>query len=1138
MDNDHGVRPDMSPSQPPAPPPPLIIKADELDSTGTDVSTPVPDAGTPITPALQAPPLDSPQSLSRQSLSSSPRPAAVRPVLRREGSTPAPPAQPPPAAPRQTQPSGQGEQQATDSLSLQQLRQLVTNLPKFEPQAYAYDHADTRSFAEEVEEWFPYSEEERYMLLRGREAFETRWERWRGARKWTEVEEEERAGFIESVVREIEKEAEAVEGVECLTYLAMGCWGETAGLKGDQPADQNQENAKQDQWGNMPSGQFLHSLVQIEWIKRGCDMLAGCGAVKCIFGVLRRACDGEQDAEQYADTVPLNDEEQSSVILHRFLVINQALTALFLIIEVGRWGPSERKTTIQHAIGDLKPNLLHYLTNVIAKTRWQESPRLPFTRIILLYWKVILLVFGTSADLKDSKKVLRDDSDATKDDSGEGFITASPLDYHLFRQELTSKYPAYNPPPPLLPIEPENNSILPPLPNHPSRRTSQENLTATNDPTISGTSGSIFVQPVHIATPAPSPPPSPAGPGGKGGKKQNYQTNQNFPFLYPPLDETSNITGGRGDLEPQHPLLSRRWEGNDVPASILEAGQLFASRMRMSRSIRQLWDVREEFIRHERGWDDVSKDNASNGSSGSMIEEDDDNGAEDDEEPTTILVGKPAEANQKETSDQDVQSRLDAIESFYRAALPHLQSVVLVLWKIMFTNVSYMAAQGNGTNGLSVPNGISFPEERPNTGPVKRKMNVRPTAQEGVVNGHPTEFDDGADPAIEELNSARSREISSKAISAILLMLLKWFKLSHILKYEYLTQLLLDANYLPLILKYFAHQDIDRAVDQKIDREDLNFFSFCHLNSNNPPPTSPNHPPSPSPSSPESAAPPPIPTHRRTRSTPSSSPPSPPLKPAVDELGYPTAPLPSSPLTTYSPRFFFTTTTLLRLLQKITKNHAHRSLLLVQYKSSTILRRHLKVPQPELRLYTLKLFKHQVPFCGRKWRQSNMRVITAVYLHVGMRLRDEWLAGGDVDGVVEEAVPVEQGWRALVHWWHLRGYRGCVEGTGREGGSGAGGRDRLDGRGEDSRERTEDVYDFFARELEKMGWGVGGTGAGDGVHGDREGEGEGDGEDEFPPGGPGGGATGDEGGSNSSSGSRVGGGNEWEGGPLQLEGWA
>lgn len=42
-----------------------------------------------------------------------------------------------------------------------------------------------------------------------------------------------------------------------------------------------------------------------------------------------------------------------------------------------------------------------------------------------------------------------------------------------------------------------------------------------------------------------------------------------------------------------------------------------------------------------------------------------------------------------------------------------------------------------------------------------------------------------------------------------------------IMKFEYLTQLLLDANFLPLLLKYFAHQDIDKAVEQKNDRDDL-----------------------------------------------------------------------------------------------------------------------------------------------------------------------------------------------------------------------------------------------------------------------------------------------------------------------------
>jgi len=291
-------------------------------------------------------------------------------------------------------------------------------------------------------------------------------------------------------------------------------------------------------------------------------------------------------------------------------------------------------------------------------------------------------LFGNSKDLEKSKSVLQEPSEAGESEHREGFITASPLDYHLFRQEITSKYPAYSPPQPLVPIEPENNSILPPLPNHASRRASQESLRLRTGPDVTLNPGSIFNQPVHIATPAPSPPPSPAGPGGKGGKKQNYQTNQNFPFLYPPLDDTSNTVGGKGSAELQDKLVGKRWEGSDVPTSIQEAGELFASRMRMSRPLRQLWDVREEFIKHERGWNGaVDDDKISPPSS-------------DDEEATNPIPRCPP--NQriecqtpglhlrdglrrkqglkskgmelitlKETEDEPVQKTLNSVEAYY-----------------------------------------------------------------------------------------------------------------------------------------------------------------------------------------------------------------------------------------------------------------------------------------------------------------------------------------------------------------------------------------------------------------------------------------------------------------------------------------
>ncbi|CAI4210253.1 unnamed protein product [Parascedosporium putredinis] len=135
-------------------------------------------------------------------------------------------------------------------------------------------------------------------------------------------------------------------------------------------------------------------------------------------------------------------------------------------------------------------------------------------------------------------------------------------------------------------------------------------------------------------------------------------------------------------------------------------------------------------------------------------------------------------------------------------------------------------------------------------------------------------------------------------------------------------------------------------------------------------------------------------------------------------------------------------------MQKICKGKAHRNLLLVSYKSSNILRKSLKVPQPELRLYTLKLFKNQVPYCGRKWRQSNMRVITAVYLHCRPELRDEWLAGSDVDAEVDSAVPLEQALRGLAHWFNIRRY--------------------PDGVAPGVRASVRQEQDFFSREVDRL----------------------------------------------------------------------
>ncbi|MCJ1401425.1 Factor arrest protein 11 [Xylographa trunciseda] len=1065
----------------------IIVRADEVDETGADISTISPTDGGDFEARVEArrqqdiQSIGSPKILAN-AVSSPPKPPA-RPILRRDGSgAPPPPKQPPPPAP----PSQEDTPLMADSLSLAELKNMVKDFPKSEAAAYAYEYEDTRTFPEELEEWFQYTVEDNDFLKRSKIAFTetiTNFD-WKGRPtpptgvmgrfRWLGLPTELREIFIDHQLQDLSTFSSLVvtKKLECISYIAVGVPAETTWIEDDPSPDEEANYAP-------PNDKYRRTVGQLCYIRKAADMLCRTGAIRTLWDVMRFIC---EDDKAYGSTdltkSAANDDEVLSMKSTKDRQLSAILTTLYFVVESGRQQAAKGEdNSIRQAIVALQPNVLHYLTGLVAKLRWDDAYHLPFTRISLLLWKSILLNFGGTKRLIESKVVLHRASEGDANHN-EVFLTASPLDYHIFRQEITSKYPAYNPPPPLVPLELNNSSVLPPIHNNPSRTTSHESLASAAGMYTNGIGKSIFHQPVHISTPAPSPPPSPAGPGGKGGKKQNYQTNQNFPFLYPPLDDTSNIVGGKGNAGLQDRLVGKKWEGCDIPASILEAGQLFASRMRMSRSLRQLWEVREEFIKFERGWEAEEKKEPTFEEQMAELNLEDEQEIDDEsirsEEMSTQAQTTVKIQPTKETDNDDVQGRLDAVENFYRDSLPHLQSIVIVLLKIFLSNVTALGNQGQ--NG--VPN--SFVLSEATSEEIRLPKNNLNLARQinGVVNGERNE-DEMADPTIVELNAVRCREITSKAIAGILLILLKWFKLSHILKFEYLTQLLLDSNYLPLALKFFAHQDVDTAVHQKNDREDLDFFYICRLNSGHPP----SRPASPTPSSSSSstsssdeALPPPILKHRPQPPTNNSPPPSPraspspppPRPPEVDSLGHPTTTLPPSPLTSYAPRFFHTTITHLRLLQKITKRKAHRALLLVQYKSSTILRRLLKIPQHALRLYTLKLFKAQVPYCGRKWRQTNMRVITAIYLHCRPELRDEWISGGGVEEAVEEAVPLEQAGRALVHWWHLRGYRAAM---GLE----------LGGRKEEG--------DFFARELERMGCGVGGVeGAEDGDEG-REWEG-------------------------------------------------
>jgi hypothetical protein len=570
----------------------------------------------------------------------------ARPGLQRGNSvpSPAPLHLPPPAPPPD-------EIQPADSLSLYQLRSLVDTVPQGEATPYLFAYGDASSFEDELEEWFSYSVEEQAMLLKTKASFTQEWEAYRGdsdsdvVDKWQSLSAEQQKDFLQSLLGSIQQPDPVVRlrKLEALVYILLGCWHESAGfLAKDNDSDSGSQSSSSSA-ENILAAAYEKSGLQTTLIQANARLLVTCGGLKTIVDAMRSAC--LRACNVQINPTALRDSKEAE---RRELW--GLMTATYVLLETARTEEKEngdlylRSAFLAHD----NTHLLSFLTDLIARLRWDESIYIPLNKICLLAWKSILVCFGGLSEVRNAKESFRDKTLASEDTRGQPIITASPLDYHFFRQEISSKYPAYNPPPPLFPLEPENNSILPPLKNHPNK-VAGNHVFGSGLGNMSGNTTSIFHQPIHIATPAPSPPPSPAGPGGKGGKKQNYQTNQMFPFLYPPLDESSNNLGGKGSTDLQDLLVGRKWEGSDIPASILEAAELFSRRMRATRAMKQLWEERVQFMKYERGWAGV----------GDSLDVDE-----------LSLEPKESDAEKAPPSPGSTEERLDLVEECYVSGHP------------------------------------------------------------------------------------------------------------------------------------------------------------------------------------------------------------------------------------------------------------------------------------------------------------------------------------------------------------------------------------------------------------------------------------------------------------------------------------
>jgi N1221-like protein len=263
-----------------------LIKADEVDQTGTDISTVSDDQlMAEVVEGLKAERARGTGDLASH-LPSFPGnlKSPVRPELRRDAVAPPPPIQPPPPAP------GQQMADPADSLSLAQLRRIVQEIPKMEQPAYTFRYADTQPFPEELEEWFQYHEPDRMMLLGSKVAFEHNWQAFCDHQElsWLAANHDLQASFMKQILEGLRNPDRfaRIEALEAVCYAITGVWG----LTGGRSVDDFPEEVTAEEAAETPKARSL----QIRWIENSVLLVQECSGIPVLFECMRRVFDKDE----------------------------------------------------------------------------------------------------------------------------------------------------------------------------------------------------------------------------------------------------------------------------------------------------------------------------------------------------------------------------------------------------------------------------------------------------------------------------------------------------------------------------------------------------------------------------------------------------------------------------------------------------------------------------------------------------------------------------------------------------------------------------------------------------------------------------------------------------------------------------
>ena len=171
---------------------------------------------------------------------------------------------------------------------------MVKDFPKSEAAAYAYVYEDTRTFAEELEEWFQYSGEDNAFISRAKEAFEENTSAFEWVElatptlryRWLALPPESHDIFIKHELRSLKtaNSTQALRNLDCLAYITMGVWHETSWLN-EAPRQTEQTDF------DPPNDKYRRTVGQLRYIQASAESLNRMGAVQILCEVMRSICE-------------------------------------------------------------------------------------------------------------------------------------------------------------------------------------------------------------------------------------------------------------------------------------------------------------------------------------------------------------------------------------------------------------------------------------------------------------------------------------------------------------------------------------------------------------------------------------------------------------------------------------------------------------------------------------------------------------------------------------------------------------------------------------------------------------------------------------------------------------------------------